>query len=150
MKSIKTNPNSAKEPDKGNIFKQIVLHILELSWLYFFLEKNRHEKRKYKKLWCNSIVKIWFGRKKILNYAYVLKNGVDQYNIFFKFLHKACWILLLVSFSYRIHQCFVQFHDSICAMCFLRQQTISHMPSRMNSLSGHMNIARVNIEFFMG
>jgi hypothetical protein len=43
-----------------------------------------------------------------------------------------------VSFSYRIHQCFVQFHDSICAMCFLRQQTISHVPSRMNSLSGHI------------
>jgi hypothetical protein len=28
--------------------------------------------------------------KKTLNYAYVLKNGVGPYNIFFKFLHKAC------------------------------------------------------------
>jgi hypothetical protein len=64
------------------------------------------KKRIYKKLRCNSSVKIWFGRKKILNYAYVLKNGVGRYNIFFLFLHKACWILLFVSFSYRIRQCF--------------------------------------------
>ena len=70
------------------------------------------------------------GEKKKLNYAYVLKNGVDQYNIFFLFLHKACWILLFVSFSYSIRQCFVQFHDLICAMCCLRQQTILHMRKR--------------------
>jgi hypothetical protein len=44
-------------------------------------------KKEYiKKLRCNSTVKIWFGRKKILNYA--------------------CWILLFVSFSYTIRQCF--------------------------------------------
>ena len=42
------------------------------------------------------------------------------------------------------------FHDWICAMCFLHQQTISHMRSRMSSLSGRMNIARVNIGFFTG
>jgi hypothetical protein len=36
----------------------------------------------YKNLRCNSTVKIRFGRKKILNYAYVLKNGVGRYNIF--------------------------------------------------------------------
>jgi hypothetical protein len=41
----------------------------------------------------------------ILNCAYVLKNGVGWYNIFFWFIHKACWILLFVSFSYRIRQC---------------------------------------------
>jgi hypothetical protein len=64
-------------------------------------------KKEYiKKLRCNSTVKIWFGRKKLLDYAYVLKNGVGRYNIFFLFLHKACWILLLVSFLYRIRQCF--------------------------------------------
>ena len=41
-------------------------------------------KKEYiKKLRCNSTVEIWFGRKKILNYAYVLKNGVGRYNIFF-------------------------------------------------------------------
>ena len=64
------------------------------------------KKRIYEKLRCNSTVKIRFGRKKILNYAYVLKNGVDRYNIFFWFFGKACWILLFVSFSYRIRQCF--------------------------------------------
>ena len=41
------------------------------------------KKRLYKKLRCNSTVKIRFGRKKILNYAYVQKNGVRRYNIFF-------------------------------------------------------------------
>ena len=29
MKSIKTNPNSAKGPDKGKNCKQIVLHIID-------------------------------------------------------------------------------------------------------------------------
>ena len=61
-------------------------------------------KKLYKKLRYNSTVKIRFGRRKILNYAYVLKNGVGRYNSFLKYLHKACWILLFVSFSYRIRQ----------------------------------------------
>ena len=48
----------------------------------------------------------------------MLKNGVDRYSIFF-FIFTQSWILLFVSFSYRIRQCFIQFHDSIqCAMCF--------------------------------
>ena len=46
------------------------------------------------------------------------------------------------------------FHDSVCAMCtfssstnkFIHAQTLF----RMSSLSGRMNIARVNIEFFTG
>jgi hypothetical protein len=85
--------------------------------------KSRIQLKKiiYKKLRCNSTVKIRFGRKKILNYAYVLKNGVGRYTIFFKFLHKAGWILLFVSFSCRIRQCFCLYH-----VLFL-QQTISHM-----------------------
>jgi hypothetical protein len=29
MKSIKTNPNSAKGPDQGKFVKQIVLHIID-------------------------------------------------------------------------------------------------------------------------
>ena len=43
MKSIKTNPNSAKGPDKGKIVKQIVLHIIDntwVSWLYFIKKKQ--------------------------------------------------------------------------------------------------------------
>ena len=44
-------------------------------------------------------------------------------------------------------------HDSICDMCFLHQQTIfahAQTLSRMSSLSGRLNIARVNIRFFTG
>ena len=111
MKSIKTHPNSAKGPDKGKIVNKlycILLITLELSWLYFFSKKTDikfiilisnlkeispsvfswKKKRIYKKLWCNSTVKIRFGWKKILNYAYVLKNGVGRYNIFFNFYTK--------------------------------------------------------------
>ena len=46
MKSIKTNPNSAKGLDKGKIVKQIVLHIIDNTWvdlIIFVLEKSRHE-----------------------------------------------------------------------------------------------------------
>jgi hypothetical protein len=42
MKSIKTNPNSAKDPDKGKIVNKlycILLTTLELTWLYFFRKK---------------------------------------------------------------------------------------------------------------
>ena len=49
---------------------------------------------------------------------------------------------------------FLFFHDSICAMCTFSSSTnyFAHVQilSRMSSLSGHMNIARVNIEFFTG
>ena len=38
MKSIKTNPNAAKEPDKGKIVNK--LYCILLTTL---LEKNRHE-----------------------------------------------------------------------------------------------------------
>ena len=48
MKSIKTNPNSAKEPDKGNIFKQIVLHILGQDKLSVF--RNIRDKISYRYL----------------------------------------------------------------------------------------------------
>jgi hypothetical protein len=42
MKSIKTNPNSAKGPDKGKIVNKlycILLTTLELSWLYLRKKK---------------------------------------------------------------------------------------------------------------
>jgi hypothetical protein len=42
MKSIKTNPPSAKGPDKGKIVNKlycILLTTLELAWLYFFKKK---------------------------------------------------------------------------------------------------------------
>jgi hypothetical protein len=43
MKSIKTNPNSAKGPDKGEIvnkFYCILLTTLELTCLYFIRKKK--------------------------------------------------------------------------------------------------------------
>ena len=43
MKSIKTNPNSAKGPDKGKIVNKlysILLTTLELAWLHFFRKKT--------------------------------------------------------------------------------------------------------------
>ena len=46
MKSIKTNPNSAKGPDKGKIVNKlycILLTTLESCFDYIFLEKKRHE-----------------------------------------------------------------------------------------------------------
>ena len=42
MKSIKTNPNSAKGPDKGKIVNTLYC-ILLTTLEYISLEKNRHE-----------------------------------------------------------------------------------------------------------
>ena len=108
-------------------FINLVSNLKEISPSVFSWKKTTIYK---KKLWvrCNYTIKIRFGQNKILNYAYVLKNGVGRYNIFFLFLHKACWILLFVSFSCRIRQCAcsstIRFVP--CAH-FLHQQTISHM-----------------------
>ena len=88
------------------------------------------EKRIYKKLRCNSTVKIRFGRKKILNYAYVLKNGIGRYRIFFNFYTKLAESYFLGRFRIESVNVFAYFHDSICTMCFLHQQTISHMRKR--------------------
>jgi hypothetical protein len=43
MKSIQTNPNSAKGPDKGKIVNKlycILLTTLEFTYLYFFRKKT--------------------------------------------------------------------------------------------------------------
>ena len=43
MKSIKTNPNSAKGPDEGKIVNKlycILMTTLELTWLYLFRKKT--------------------------------------------------------------------------------------------------------------
>ena len=84
----------------------------------------------------------------------MLKNGVGRYNIFFNCLHIACWILLFVSFSYIICQCF--YSSTIwlvpCAH-FLHQQTISHMRKRFPEWV-HCQViyeyCAVNIECFIG
>ena len=70
------------------------------------------KKRKYKKLRCYSTVKIRFVRKKILDYAYMLKNEVGRYNIFFNFYTKLAESSFLCRF--RVESVNVL----VCAMCF--------------------------------
>jgi hypothetical protein len=105
MKSIKTNPNSAKGPDKGKIVNKlycILLTTLDLSWLYFFRKKTdmkfiilvsnlkeispsifSWKKKIYKKNYDAILSKYDSAEKRYINYAYVLKNGVGRFNIFF-------------------------------------------------------------------
>jgi hypothetical protein len=112
----------------------LVSNLKEISPSVFSWKK---EYIKNNEVRCNSTVKIRFGRKKTLSYAYVLKNGIGRYNIFFLFLHKVCWILLFVSFSGRIRQCFC-----LCHVHFL-QQTISPMHKRFTEwvhCVGRMNV----------
>ena len=83
----------------------------------------------------------------------MLKNGVCRYNIFPYFLHKVCWILLFVSFSYIICQSFCSIpRFDLCHMLSSSTNNFTHAQtlSRMSSLSGRMNIERVNIGFFTG
>ena len=88
------------------------------------------------------LLKYDSAEKKILNYAYMLKNGVDRYNIFFWFLHKAESSFLC---HFRIESVNVLFNSTIrfsvpCASSstinFAHAQTLS----RMNSLSCRMNM----------
>ena len=107
------------------------------------------KKRIYKKLRCNS-VKIRFSRKKILNYAYVLKNGVGRYNIFFLIFTQS---LLNPSFCVVFVQTPSMFLFLPCAFSstnnFAHAQTFYRMSSMCRSYEC-MNIARVNIGFFTG
>jgi hypothetical protein len=66
--------------------------------------------------------------KKILNYAYVLKNEVGRYNIYFNFYTKLAECSFLCRFRIESVNVFVHFQDSICAMCFIHQETISRFP----------------------
>ena len=70
----------------------------------------------------------------------MLKNAVGRYSIFFLFSHKACNVFVLPRFDL----CHV--HLSSPTNNFAHSQTLSWM----SSLSGRMNIALVNIEFFTG
>ena len=111
----------------------LVSNLKEISPSVFFWKKIIN-----KKLRCNSTVKIWFCRKKTLNYTYLLKNGVGRYNIFF---------------SYKIRQCFCSIpRFDLCHVLSSPTNNFAHAQtlSRMSSLSGRMDIARVNIGFFTG
>ena len=70
------------------------------------------------------------------------------YHIFL-FLHKACWILIFVSFSCRIRQCFGLCH----VLFFFNKQFRTCMHKHFTEWGhcvGRMNVVRVNIGFFTG
>jgi hypothetical protein len=158
MKSIKTNPSSAKGPDKGKIVNKlycILLTTLEVSWLYFFRKKpdmkfiilvsNLKEISPSvfswkKKIYTNNydaiLSKYDSAEKRYINYAYMymLKNGVGRFNIFLKFLHKSSWILLC---RFRVKSVNIFIYN----MCFF-QQTSSPMRKRFTEWGhcvGHPN-----------
>ena len=80
------------------------------------------KKKIYKKNYDAILSKYDSAEKRYINYAYVLKNGVGRFNIFFLFLHKSCWILLC---RFRVESVNIFIYN----MCFF-QQTISHMRKR--------------------
>jgi hypothetical protein len=111
-KSIKTNPNSAKGPDKGKIVNKLY-YIIDNTWvdliIYFFLVSNlKPSIFSWKKIYIKNydailLSKYDLAEKKRLNYAYMLKDGVGRYNIFFSFLHKA-WAAIIWYYGVR-HGC---------------------------------------------
>jgi hypothetical protein len=93
------------------------------------------------------------AEKKILNYAYVLKNGVGRYNIFFfNFYAKLADSSFLCRFRLESVNVFVLPQFDLCYVLSSSTNNFAHPQtlSRMSSLSGPMNIARVNIGFFTG
>ena len=97
-------------------------------------------------------VKIRIGRKKILNYAYVLKNVIGRYNIFFNFYTKLAESSFLCHFRIESVNVFVLLRFDLCHVLSSSTNNFAHVQaiSRMSSLSGRLNIARVNIRFFTG
>ena len=104
MKSIKTNPNSAKGPDKGKIVNKLycILLTTRVDLIIFFRKKTdmkfiilvsnlkeispsvfSWKKKMYKKNYDAILSKYDSAEKRYINYAYVLKNGVGRFNIFF-------------------------------------------------------------------
>jgi hypothetical protein len=150
MKSIKTNPNSAKGSDKGKIVNKlyyILLTTLELTWLYFFRKKpdmkfiilvsNLKEisssvffwkKKIYKKNYDANLSKYDSAEKRYINCTYVLKNGVGLYNIFFLIFTQTL-LNPPVSFSRRIRQYFYLKHVVFSANNFAHAQTLYRMRS---------------------
>ena len=93
-------------------------------------------KKKYiKKYDAILLLKYDSAGKKKINYAYVLKNGVDRYNIFFLIFTQS-WILLLVNVLFNSTIRFSVPCASSSIINFAHAQTLS----RMNLLSGRMNM----------
>jgi hypothetical protein len=68
---------------------------------------------------------IRFGRKKILNYAYVLKNGVGQHSIFFNFSTKLAESSFLCRFRVESVNIFA------CAMCLFFNKQFPTCPNAL-------------------
>jgi hypothetical protein len=70
---------------------------------------------------------VFPGKKQyIKNYDAILLLKYDSFNFYTKLAESS----FLCRFRIESINVFVQFHNSICAMCFLHQQTISHMRKR--------------------
>jgi hypothetical protein len=96
--------------------------------------------------------KIRFGRKKILNYAYVLNNGVGRITSFLNFYTKHAESSILCNFHIESVNVFVLPRFDLCHVLSSSTNNFAHAQtlSRMSALSDRMNIARVNIRFFTG
>ena len=82
------------------------------------------------------------AEKKILNYAYVLINGVSRYKICLSFYSKLAESSVLCRF--RVESANVL----VCSMCFFFQQTISYMRKRFAEW-GHY-VGRMNVWILCG
>jgi hypothetical protein len=82
--------------------------------------------------------------------AYVLKNGVGQYNMFFNFYTMLAESPFLCCFRIESVNVFVLTRFDLYHVLSSSTNNFAHAQtlSRMSSLSGRMNIARVNIGFF--
>ena len=98
--------------------------------------------------YCQNVI----GRKKILNYAYVLKNGVGRYHIFFYFCTKLAESTFLCHFRIESVDAFVHPRFDLWHVLSSPTNNFAHAQtlSRMSSLSGRLNIARINVGFFTG
>jgi hypothetical protein len=178
MKSIKTNPNSAKGPDKGKIVNKlycILLTTLEyrVVLIIFFFQKKTDMKfitlvSNLKEIspsvfsWKKEYIKNYDAillskydsaekRYKIMLTVYVLKNGVGRYNIFFfNFYTKLAKSSFLCRFRVESVNVFVLARFDLSTF----SSSTNHLAhaqtlSRMSSWSARMNIARVDIEILL-
>ena len=111
----------------------LVSNLKEISPSVFSWKKKRIYKKTTMQFYCQNTIRPKQDTKLCLR---VEKWSRSIYHIFL-FLHKACWILLFVSFSCRIRQCF-----GLCHV-LLFQQTISHMCKRFTE-RGHC-VGRMNV-----
>jgi hypothetical protein len=82
----------------------------------------------------------------------VLKNGIGRYNIFFNFYTKLAESSFLCHFRIESVNVFILPRFDLCHVLSSSTSNFAHAQtlSRTSSLSGRMNISRVNIGFFTG